>query len=77
MTFNWKITIEAWPHSIGGQSQAETQVACGGRIHTFKHFCSDFSEAFEAATLLSKGMLTNPVMWQAPIVSIQRMPHGD
>lgn len=74
MSFNWNIEIEAWPHSTG-EGQEVDQKACGKRVHCFKHFGSEFEDAFKAAQLIAEGMLTNPRMWQAPIKSIVRKGH--
>lgn len=70
MQGNYVITIEAWPHSTG-QGQTKDQEAAGERSQTFTVDADGFDGAYRQAKLLQTGIETNPMVWRAPIVSIQ------
>lgn len=65
----WIITIEAWPHSTGN-GQDSDQVAAGERVQSYCVNARDITEALYLANCIAKGMRSNPMVWQAPIVGI-------
>lgn len=67
----WLIEIHAWAHASGNGQEAD-QAACGGRIFSFQLQAHDFAEAFARAGLIKRGIETNPAVWQAPIMKIER-----
>ena len=68
----WEITIEAWPHS-NGQGADKDQEACGPRSQVFHTRAETIDQALVHAHMAAAGMKTNPMMWQAPIMSVRRV----
>lgn len=68
----WEITIEAWPHSTG-KGQDEDQKACGARSQEFYTRAETIDDALVHANIFATGMVTNPRMWQARVMSIRRV----
>lgn len=63
----WKITVEAYPHSLPGKTSVEAQELCGGRLHTFDITADEFRDAVKIAFAIAKGVESNPHCWKAPI----------
>lgn len=65
----WKITIEAWPHSTGKGQEAD-QAAAGPRVNHFVIRAVDCADALKFAEAIAMGMRVNPMIWRAPIKGI-------
>jgi hypothetical protein len=72
MTYRWQITIEAWPHSTG-KGQTVDQAAAGERAQLYEANAHDMKQALIYAEHIVRGIEANPMVWQAPIMSIVRV----
>lgn len=72
MIMDWKITIEAWPHSTG-KGADEDQKAAGDRVQVYYTRAESIHEAAGHAKLIVAGMESNPMVWQAVITGIVRV----
>jgi hypothetical protein len=68
----WHIIIEAWPHSTGNGQTAD-QAAAGERVQSYYVDAEDIAAALKMATCIVNGMLSNPMVWHAPITSIVKL----
>lgn len=71
----WAVTIEIWPHSTG-RGQSIDQKEAGERVHTLTVEADDIHRALKAVKLFTDGIETNPMVWQAPIMKIERAGHA-
>lgn len=69
----WKITVEAWPHSMG-ITREEAQEKAGPRSRTFEADAEDMTAALKVAKAFAAGIASHPLVWQAPIMAIVRIP---
>lgn len=67
----WNVTIESWPHSTGNGADKDQQAA-GERTRVIVVDAEDIEGALKAAKIFVEGMKTNPMVWQAPIMSITK-----
>jgi len=67
----FKAVIEAWPHSTGNGSLKD-QEAAGPRRNTFVFNADNMKNAVYIAGLIAQGIEVNPMVWKAPIVSLER-----
>jgi hypothetical protein len=68
----WKVTIEAWPH-FTGQGREADQAKAGQRVQTYRVGAVDIRRALLCAEHIASGMRSNPMVWQAPIMAIERV----
>lgn len=64
----WKITIEAWPFSVGGA--VPDQAAAGDRAKDYVVRAEDAAEAMRLAEAIAMGVRANPAVWRAPITGV-------
>lgn len=69
--YQWTVKIEVWPYSTDKGVDAD-QIACGDKCITRLVRADDIKEALNFANLIVEGIKTNPRVWQAPIMSIER-----
>jgi len=67
----FKAVIEAWPHSTGEGSNKDQERA-GPRKNTFLLQAENMKDAVYIAGLIAQGIEVNPMVWQAPIVLLER-----
>lgn len=70
--YRWHIVIEAWPHSTG-KGQDVDQAAAGERVQSYYVEANDVRAALRSATCIQNGMVSNPAVWEAPIIGITRV----
>lgn len=69
MSYQYKITIEAWPHSTG-RGQAQDQKDAGPHTQEYTVGADSMRHACGIADQLARAVERNPMVWQAPIRSI-------
>ena len=68
----WELTVGVSPHSSGEGAETDLK-ACGGQqFHTIKVAASDADDALRQAHILRQGIETNPRVWHALVVKIER-----
>lgn len=70
MNGEWRVKILRWPYSTGKGADVD-QKAAGDRETTFLVKGDTIGHALQQALLYQAGVLSNPAVWQAPIVSIE------
>ena len=68
----WKVTIEAWPHFTGNGRDAD-QAKAGDRVQTYRVDAESIAGALRCAQHIASGMRSNPMVWRAPIMAIERV----
>jgi hypothetical protein len=68
----WRATIEVWPHSTGNGREAD-QAACGPRRREITFNAESARDALRLAELVSEGIRTNPMVWQAPVSKLEHV----
>lgn len=69
----WELTVRVSPHSSGEGADHDLN-ACGGqRFHAVKVPASDADDALRQAHILRQGIETNPRVWHATVVKIERV----
>jgi hypothetical protein len=63
--------IEIYPHS-SGKGQDRDQELAGNRLNDFDFDADNMREASRIAELIADGIETNPAVWQANVVRLER-----
>lgn len=69
----WRGEVHLWPYSTG-RGQAVDQRDAGDRIQVIEIVAADFDEALKLVRQFREGLSRNPAVWQAPIMSLVRVP---
>lgn len=72
MSDEWRVKILRWPYSTGKGADVD-QKAAGDRETSFTVRAESIGQALQQALLYQAGVLSNPAVWQAPIVSIEKI----
>jgi hypothetical protein len=69
----WKITIAVYAHSTGNGAVADKKAAgAEDGDHYFYVDADDFRTAAKMAACFSEGVKSHPMVWEAPIIGVNR-----
>lgn len=69
--YEWHAEIHVWPHSTG-RGQDVDQKEAGERVQTLEVRADSIEDALRLVVLFRNGIVTNPMVWQAPIMKLVR-----
>lgn len=68
----WRVTLQAWPHSTG-RGADQDQKDAGEREQTYTVHADTLERAAKAAAEIARAVESNPMVWQAPIMRLERI----
>lgn len=68
---SWIVVLEVWPHA-SGTGAVKDQEAVGRRRRAFTVKADNIHQALEKADLIVVGITSHPMVWQAPIQSLNQ-----
>lgn len=71
MCNSWQAEIHVWPHSTDRGGTVDQKEA-GDRVRYIDVMAESIEGALKLVKLYRDGIVTNPMVWQAPIMSIKR-----
>lgn len=70
--YKFKGVVHVWPHSTGKGQEAD-QESAGERVREVIVRANTLREALEKVELYRDGIETGPMVWQAPIQSVEQI----
>ncbi len=72
MSDSWRAEIHVWPHSTERGNETDQREA-GDRVRFIEVTAHSIREALFIVEHYRDGIMTNPMVWQAPIVKLEKL----